>query len=71
MGCQWGMGNVDHDAARTCAGYPSRGLENANEGQTVRAAVVVCWVEMGLRVWEEAQRGQEMRAFVKDERGIM
>jgi len=67
MGCLWGMANVDHDTA----GYPSRGLESANEGQTGRAAVAVCWVEMGLRVWEEAQRGQEMRAFGKDERGIM
>jgi len=63
MGCLWGM----HDAAGICAGSPSRGLENANEGQTV----AVCWVEMGLRVWEEAQRGQGMRAFGRDERGIM
>jgi len=62
MGCQWGM----HDAAGICAGYPSRGLENAKEGQTDRAAVAVCWVEMGLRVWEEAQRGQGMRAFGKE-----
>ena len=64
MGCQWGTG---HDAAGICAGRLNRGLENANE----QAAVAVCWVEMGLLVWEEAQRGQEMRAFVKDERGIM
>ena len=63
MGCQWGM----HDAAGICSEHLNRGLENANE----QAAVAVCWDGMGLRVWEEAQRGQEMRAFGRDERGIM